>query len=157
MEPSQNQREQFPDGTWTPEPLLANQDFKKAMFFAVDRQRLAEEVLKTSTTQMYLFSDAYLVDAELGIPYRSTPQGESVGEGLSPETFGFNQDAARAYYRLAIAELVADGVYPAGTAAAPTIINLQLNIFTGSEAQILFGNYMKTDLSKPRSSTLSTL
>jgi ABC-type oligopeptide transport system substrate-binding subunit len=139
----ENQREQFPDGTWIPEPLLANQNFKKAMFFAVDRQKLAEEVLKTSTTQMFLFSDAYLVDPELGIPYRYTAQGESVGEGLSPETFGYNQDAAAAYYRLAIAELIADGVYAKGTAAAPNIINLQLNIFTGSEAQILFGEYMK--------------
>lgn len=139
----ENQREQFPDGTWIPEPLLANQNFKKAMFFAVDRQKLAEEVLKTSTTQMYLFSDAYLVDPELGIPYRYTEQGMGVGEGLSPETYGYNQDAAAAYYRLAIAELIADGVYQKGTAAAPNIINLQLNIFTGSEAQILFGEYMK--------------
>jgi ABC-type oligopeptide transport system substrate-binding subunit len=137
------QREQFPDGTWLPKPILANQNFKQAMFFAVDRQKLAEEVLKTSTTNMYLFSDAYLVDAELGIPYRSTVQGDTVGEGLSPETYGFNQDAAAAYYRLAIAELIADGVYAPGTAAAPTYIDLQLNIFSGSEAQILFGEYIK--------------
>jgi ABC-type oligopeptide transport system substrate-binding subunit len=139
----EDQREQFPDGTWTPKPILANQNFKSAMFFAIDRQKLAEEVLKTSTSNMYLFSDAYLVDAELGVPYRSTAQGETVGEGLSPETYGFNQDAAAAYYRLAIAELIADGVYAKGTAAAPTYIDLQLNIFSGSEAQILFGEYIK--------------
>jgi len=138
------QQAQFPGSTFVPEPILANQNFKMAMFFAIDRQKLAEEVLKTSTTQMYLFSDAYLVDAELGVPYRSTPQGESVGEGLSPSTYGYNADAAHAYFLLAIQELIAAGTYAVGTTAAPTIITLEFNIFSGSEAQVLMGDYIKT-------------
>lgn len=140
----ENQQAQFPGSTYTPEPILANQNFKMAMFFAIDRQKLAEEVLKTSTTQMYLFSDAYLVDPELGVPYRSTSQGESVGEGLSPSTYGYNADAAHAYFLLAVEELLADGTYTAGTTSAPTVIELTLNIFSGSEAQVLFGDYIKT-------------
>lgn len=138
------QQEQFEGSTWVPEPLLANQDFKMAMFFAIDRQKLAEEVLKTSTTNMFLFSDAYLVDAELGVPYRSTDQGVSVGEGLSPSTHGFNFDAAVAYYKLAIDALIADGTYTAGTAADPLEIELAFHIFSGSEAQELMGAYIKT-------------
>jgi ABC-type oligopeptide transport system substrate-binding subunit len=140
----QNQRDQFPDGTWVPEPILANQDFKMAMFFAIDRQKLAEEVLKTSTTQMYLFSDAYLVDPEMGVPYRQTDQGLTVGEGLSPSTYGYNVDAARAYWELAIDALVADGTYTAGTQAAFNVIQLDFNIFSGSVAQSLMGDYIKT-------------
>lgn len=139
----ENQRELFPGGTWVPEPLLANQDFKKAMFFVVDRQNLAEVVLKTSTTNMYLFSDAYLVDAELGVPYRATEQGLSVGVGLSPSTFGYNADAAVAYWELAIDALVQAGVYTPGTAAAYNHIELDFNIFSGSEAQVLMGEYIK--------------
>ena len=138
------QQEAFEGSTWVPEPLLANQDFKMAMFFAIDRQKLAEEVLKTSTTNMFLFSDAYLVDAELGTPYRSTPQGVGVGEGLSPSTHGFNFDASVAYYKLAIAALVADGTYVAGTEAAPLEIELAFHIFSGSESQELMGAYIKT-------------
>ena len=140
------QREQFPDSTWIPEPILANQNFKSGLFFAIDRQKLAEEVLKTSTTQMYLFSDAYLVDPEMGIPYRSTPQGESVGEGLSPSTYGYNKDAATAFFKLAVAEEIAAGHYTAGTAENPTVIGIEFNIFSGSEAQILMGEYIKTTL-----------
>jgi len=140
----ENQRDQFPTGSWIPEPILANQDFKMAMFFAIDRQKLAEEVLKTSTTQMFLFSDAYLVDAEMGIPYRATEQGMTVGEGLSPSTFGFNPDAATAYWELAIDALIADGTYTAGTSGAWNIIAIDFNIFSGSEAQVLMGEYIKS-------------
>ena len=143
------QRDAFPGGTWVPEPILANQDFKMAMFFAIDRQKLAEEVLKTSTTQMYLFSDAYLVDAEMGVPYRATEQGMTVGEGLSPSTFGYNADAARLYWESAIADLVEDGTYLSGAADYEAdflwrTIEIDFNIFSGSLAQALMGDYIKT-------------
>ncbi|MEC9484481.1 MAG: ABC transporter substrate-binding protein [Candidatus Izemoplasma sp.] len=133
----------FPDGDWTPEPILANQDFKMAMFFAIDRQKLAEEVLKTSTTNMYLFSDAYLVDPELGIPYRSTEQGESVGEGLSPSTHGYNFDAAQALFKSAVEDLIADGDLTAGTADAYEVITIEFNYFADSNAQVLMFEYLK--------------
>ncbi|QLY39940.1 hypothetical protein HF295_03335 [Hujiaoplasma nucleasis] len=132
------QQEQFPGSTWVPEPLLANDDFKMALFFAIDRKYLAETVLKTSQTQMYLFSDAYLVEAEEGVPYRQTPQGQTVGEGLAPGQNGYNKDAAIAYWELAIEKLVADGVYAEGDT-----IELDFYVFSGSEAQTLLGQYIK--------------
>jgi ABC-type oligopeptide transport system substrate-binding subunit len=133
-----NQQSQFPGSTYVPEPLLANDDFKLAMFYAIDRQYLAETVLKTSQTQMYYFSDAYLVEAEEGVPYRQTPQGLTVGEGKSPGTHGYNKDAAIAYWELAIEDLVDDGVYEDGDT-----IEMDFFIFSGSEAQTLLGNYIK--------------
>lgn len=139
-----NQQDEFPGSDYEPEPLLANDDFKMAMFFAIDRQKLAEQVLKTSTTQMYLFTDAYLVEAELGVPYRQTSQGQTVGEGLSPSTFGYNKDAAEAYWEAAIAQLVEDGEYEPGTQTNYTVIELGFNIFSGSIAQALLGDYIKT-------------
>jgi ABC-type oligopeptide transport system substrate-binding subunit len=138
------QREQFPDGSWIPEPILANQDFKMALYFAIDRLKLAEEVLKTSTTQMYLFSDAYLVDAELGIPYRDTDAGISVGDGLSPSTNGYNEDAAIAYWKLAIDQMIADGSYEAGTIANPTAIDIDFLITSGSASMVLLGEYIES-------------
>jgi ABC-type oligopeptide transport system substrate-binding subunit len=59
----EGQMAQFPDSSWEPEPILANQDFKMGIFHSIDRKKLAEEVMKTSQTQMYLFSDAYVVEA----------------------------------------------------------------------------------------------
>ncbi len=144
LETVTKQQEQFPGSTWVPEPILANVDFKMAMFFAVDRQKLAEEVLKTRTTNMYLFSDAYLVDAEMGVPYRATDQGLTVGVGLSPSTYGFNPDAATALYEKALNALVAAGTYTAGTAADPTIITIEFNYFSGSESQVTMFEYLET-------------
>jgi ABC-type oligopeptide transport system substrate-binding subunit len=138
------QREQFPDGSWVPEPLLGHVDFKMAMFFAIDRQTLAEDILKVRTTTMYYFSNAYLVDAELGVPYRSTEQGMSVGEGLSPETFGYNFDASRALYLSAVEDLIASGDIVAGTEANPTVITIELNNYSNSESWDLACGYLKT-------------
>ena len=138
------QRELFPDSSWIPEPLLANEEFKMAMFFAIDRKTLAEDILLVRTTNMYYFSDAYLVDAELGVPYRQTEQGMSVGDGLSPDTYGFNFDAARALYLSAIEDLIASGAYEAGTAANPTEIVIELNNYSDSESWDLACAYFKT-------------
>jgi ABC-type oligopeptide transport system substrate-binding subunit len=137
------QREQFPDSTWEPEPILANQDFKRAMYFAIDRQRLAEEVMKTSQTQQYLFTDAYLVEPASGTPFRNTEESALVDAGLSTDTFGYNPDLAKAYFESAIDDLVADGVYEPGTQGEPTVINIDLNIFSGSVAQQLFGEFIQ--------------
>ncbi|MCF7926952.1 MAG: DUF5011 domain-containing protein [Candidatus Izimaplasma sp.] len=139
----EEQREQFPDSTWVPEPILANQDFKMSMFFSIDRQKLAEDVLKTSTTNMYLFSDAYLVDPQKGIPYRATEQGQTVGEGLSPSTNGYNFDAAQALFKKAVADEIAAGNYTAGTADEYTVIEIEFNYFSGSDAQVKMFEYLE--------------
>ncbi len=133
-----DQLAQFPESTWEPEAILANQDFKMAMFHAIDRKKLAEEVLKTSQAQMYLFTNAYVVEAELGIPYRDTPQGQTVGADLSPSTFGYNIDAARAYYEKALTKLFEDGVYKSGDT-----IEVEFYFFSGSDAQELMAAYLK--------------
>jgi ABC-type oligopeptide transport system substrate-binding subunit len=135
---TEDQIAKFSESEWVPEAILANQDFKQGLFHAIDRKKLAEEVLKTSQTQMYLFTDAYVVEAETGIPYRATPQGMSVGADLSPSTNGYNLDAARAYYEKALDTLVAEGVYAPGDE-----ITFEFYFFSGSEAQELLGAYLK--------------
>ncbi len=138
------QRELFPDSSWIPEPILALEDFKMAMYHAIDRQVLAEDVLKTRTSNMFYFTEAYLVDAELGIPYRLTPQGESVQEGLSPSTYGFNADAAHAYFLLAVDTLIEDGDIVAGTTDAWTEIHIELNNYSNSDSWDLALEWIKT-------------
>ncbi len=134
----EKQKELFPDSQWEPEPILGNQDFKMAMFHAMDRKKLATEVMKTSQPMMYLFSDAYVVEAEDGEVYRQSKEGQAVGADLSPSTFGYNLEAAKAYYEKALDTLVADGVYKSGD-----VINIEFNIFSGSETQALMGAYVK--------------
>jgi ABC-type oligopeptide transport system substrate-binding subunit len=138
------QRAQFPNGTWIPEPLLGHVDFKMAMFHAIDRKTLAEDILKVRTTNMYYFTNAYLVDAELGTPYRSTEQGQSVGEGLFADTHGYNFDYAKQLYLDAVADLVASGDITPGTSENYTVITLELNNYSNSESWDLACGYLKT-------------
>lgn len=133
------QQEQFPGSTYTPEPLLANMDFKRAMYFAIDRQELAEGVMKTSQTQQFLFTSAYFVDPATGVPFRNTAEAETVANGLSPDTNGFNPDLAEAYWNAAIDALVADGTYSPGD-----VIEMELRVFSGSESQVLFGEFIES-------------
>lgn len=134
----ENQLKKFPESKWTPEPILANKDFKQAIYHVIDRKKLAEEVLKTSQTQMYLFTDAYVVEAETGLPYRNTPQGMGVGADLSPSTFGYNLDASKAYFEKALDALVAEGAYKDGDK-----IEITFFFFSGSDAQELLATYLK--------------
>ena len=138
LETAEKQREKFPDGYWLPEPILANQNFRLAMYHAIDRQRLAHDVVKTSDPQAYHFTDAYLVDAEEGIAYRDTEWGKIVAADMSPATYGYNVDAAKAYYQEALRETIDAGFYRSGD-----IIELSLLIFSGSESQALFGDFIK--------------
>lgn len=132
------QIKKFPNSKWDPEPILGNKDFGKAMFHAIDRNKLAKDVMKTSQPMMYLFSDAYVVEAESGIAYRSTEAGKSVGADLSPSTHGYNLDAAKVYYEKALDDLVEQGVYKSGD-----VITLEFCHFSGSETQALIASYLK--------------
>jgi len=136
------QQELFPDSEWIPEPILANQDFKLAMSYAIDREYLATVVMKTRQPSIYLFSTAYLVDPEMGVAYRDTEAGQTVATDMAPDTFGYNFDAARALYERALDDLVAAGVYQNGTAANPTYINIEFNVFADSESQEAMAEYI---------------
>lgn len=138
LETREQQIEEFPESNWVPEPILANQNFKRAMYHAVDRRYLAEDVLRTSQPMMYMYSEAYLVEAESGVPYRDTPQGMEVGDGMSRSTHGYNFEAARAFYEEALDELVAEGHYSDGDT-----ITVEFYFFSGSDSQELMASYLK--------------
>ncbi|WP_025725420.1 ABC transporter substrate-binding protein [Acholeplasma granularum] len=139
-------QETFPDTEWTPEPILANVNMKRALYYAVDRKTLAWDILKTSDPGQFLFSDAYLVDPLTGTAFRQTPQGQALAANLSPETYGFNPDAATAYFKTAVAESIAAGVLQPGTAANPRVIELDLSIQAASTSQAQMAEFLKNSI-----------
>lgn len=134
---------QYADSDFEPEAIVSYKDFRMAMFHAIDRGRLAYDIIKTIEPQMYLFSQAYIVDAELGVAYRSTPQAQTVAEGLSPSTHGYNLDAAKALWKSAIDQAVADGFYAGGTEAEPVEINFSIAYNVSSTDQLNIAEYIK--------------
>ena len=133
------------DTDYVPEPILAYEDFRWAMYYAIDRATLAWDILKTSTPQPYYFSAAYMVEPESGMAFRHTEQAKIVDDmipGLYDDegnpTYGFNPELALAYWKSAIDAAIADGFYVEGET-----IELELYIFSGSDAQVSFGNFIK--------------
>jgi ABC-type oligopeptide transport system substrate-binding subunit len=127
------------DPNANPEPIMASVDFRKALYFAIDRDYLAYDVVKTVTPGAYFFTPAYVVEPEDGVPFRNTPQGVTVNADYSPSTYGFNPDAARALFDQALAPLVANGTYQEGD-----VIDLLLVRQAGSELGALVVEYLQT-------------
>ncbi len=112
------------DNYWDVEPVMSNYDFLNGLYFSLNRQVLADNNGR-NPAQAFL-SDAYMIDPEEGVSFRSSPTGEAVIADRSPETFGYSPGAAGMFFRDAMDALVADGEYVRGTAANPTEINLSL-------------------------------
>lgn len=144
----ENQEAQFPGSKHTPSPILAEKDFRKALYFGVDRKTLAYDVLKTSDPGMFLFSNAYLVDADSGTAFRDTDQGREIEEAFGGDTYGYAPDTAVKLFERAVAKVVADGTVKAGTAANPTVIKLEVAVQAASTAQAQLGQFVKNSYEK---------
>lgn len=145
----ENQKAQFPSGpgnTWVPEPILSNVNFKRALYWAIDRETLAYDVLKTSDPGVFYFSDAYLVDPSSGLAFRQTEQGLDLADRYSVDTFGYNEDLAISLFETAVNELVADGMLTLGTSANPLVIELDLSIQAGSTSQAQLAEFIKNTI-----------
>ncbi|MBI9008488.1 MAG: hypothetical protein JEZ05_00525 [Tenericutes bacterium] len=131
----------FPDTNYTPEPILADQNFRLAMFYAIDRLALTE-ALGNGVPIDRLFTDTALLSIEKGINYRYTDIGMSVGSDMSPETYGYNLEKAVEYFNLALDTAMALGLYERGTVDNYTIINLDLD-FVLSDGHTILANFIK--------------
>ncbi|VEU83166.1 ABC transporter substrate-binding protein [Acholeplasma hippikon] len=149
------QQAQFPGSTYVPEPILGYVEMRKAMYFILDRQALQEDWVPASGLGHTYFSSAYYVDPESGIPYRSTPQGQAVADEYQFESWGFNAGLAQAYFNAAVEKAIAEGFYTAGTAANPTVINLEVRFMqlSTSQATQLRADFVKQEFEKLYDST----
>jgi ABC-type oligopeptide transport system substrate-binding subunit len=134
----ENQREEWPDGTWIPEPILQYPEMHQALYFGADRETLAYDVQRTAEPAMFYFTPAYLVDPAGGVSFRDSAFGPGVLENLSPDTFGYNPDAATALFRSAVRQAVADGHY-----SQNAVINLHLGIQANSPGSQLGADFLK--------------
>lgn len=148
------QQAQFPGSAFVPEPLLAHPEMREAFYWATDRQTITSDVMVTNTPMMYYFSQAYVVDAELGIPFRDTEWGEWVGTGLGRDTYGFNEDLAASIFNDVITDFVNgnvegfDPLYTGGTAENPIEINLQFTFQAGVDTLVAFGEFLNDEYSR---------
>lgn len=137
----QAQQAQWPGSTYVPEPILANKDFRLALYFSLNRDDMVQYDVKTYPTSMKV-SAAYYVDPEEGVPYRLTPQGVAVGENLAYSTNGYDPEAAQTLFKRAVAAEIAAGRLTAGTAASYTEINLEVLTFDANSGAAVADNWI---------------
>ncbi len=134
------QQAEFPGSTYEPEPILGYTDFRKALYYILDRQDLQENWVPTSGIGTTYFSSLYYVDPESGIPYRSSDEALAVFDDFGGDTWGYNKGLALSYLRSAVADAIEDGFYEAGTAQEYNVITLEVR----------FMNITQSDATKVR-------
>lgn len=103
--------------TWEVEPAMSNKDFVDGLSFALDRKSLAESLGRTPTANY--FGSAYMQDPENGISYNATDAHKKaisslVGEAAGTDEYGYSLEKAKASFKKAAEQLIADGVYEEG-------------------------------------------
>lgn len=116
---------------WPHKPVMSNYNFLNGLYFAINRTELAE-LMGRNPAQAFL-SDAYMIDPENGISFRSSDEGLAVTAERSPDTLGYSVELATAYFQAAMAELEAADEYVPGTAEDPTVIELSLIYQTATQ------------------------
>ncbi|MGN0506093.1 MAG: ABC transporter substrate-binding protein [Lachnospiraceae bacterium] len=111
---------------WEVEPALGNAHFVKALKYSIDRLTFANA--RGSIPSVDYLSSNYMSDPENGIAYSSTEAHKSAVASLLEGTdgYGYSLELARDYFRMALAELEADGAYTPGTKENPTEIHIEI-------------------------------
>lgn len=111
---------------WEVEPALGNSHFVKALKYSIDRLTFANA--KGSIPSVDYLSSNYMSDPENGISYSVTDAHKAAVASMIEGTdgYGYSLELARDYFRMALAELEADGSYKPGTKEKPTEIKLEL-------------------------------
>ena len=132
------------DGTTTNAVLFANDDFRKAFSFAMNREDAAQSA-PGSTASALLLNSLYMSDAEHGQVYRNQTAAKEVyslvyGAGASSVKDSYSEELAIEYFNKAYDKVVADGDYTAG---GDIKLNIGLTNTTSSEYTLLVQNVTK--------------
>ncbi len=146
----ERQQAQFPGSKYVPEPMLGYTEFRKALYWILDRKDLQQNWVPASGIGISYFSSAYYVDPVSGIPYRSSPQAKAIEDDYGVEDWGYDEGLAKAYFKQAIVKAIADGHYKKGTGLNPTIITLDVLFMnlTVSEATKLRADFVENAFEK---------
>lgn len=111
---------------WVVEPALGNEHFVKALSLSIDRISFADA--RGSIASVDYLSSNYMSDPENGISYSTTQAHKNAVASLLENTdgCGYNLELAREYFKVALAELEAEGKYVAGTKDNPTKIEIEI-------------------------------
>ena len=122
------------DGSYTPHPVLSNENIRKALLYGIDREELCNDVLNGAA-----------VSAVGVIPngIASSPDGQSVAESFG-KLVPFDLEAAQAYLKKGLEELGVDSV------------KLRL-VTSDTDESIKIGTYLQSEIQENLSGVIIDL
>lgn len=142
---------------WEVNPLLQVKDFRNAISYAIDRNKIAKDILQRAVPDFVFWSSAYsIMEGLTATEYRQTPAGKSVVEGiyqddndLLADQGGFSPSMARTLYEKALTKLVSENKITEGTKAEPTIIELDIQMMDSlGQTSTDLVNFLKYDFER---------
>lgn len=111
---------------YTVKPVMSNSDFLDGIYFSIDRESLADDLMANPSSDW--LGDAYVLNVDDFVSYNSTAAHHRAVQNYAPDTYGFNRAVAQAKFTSAMKQLEAEGKYTPGTASNPTEITISIQI-----------------------------
>lgn len=124
-----------PQDYWNIKPIMSNRHFLDGLYYSINRSEYSTSQ-NYSLSQNFLSDAYYFTDTQGGMHvYNDTDAHKAALKDRYPSTTGYNLDAARAMFRLALQEEIAAGHYSYGTSSNPTVITLEAKWMSTSSMQ----------------------
>ncbi len=117
---------------WDVKPWMSNKSFLKGLNFSIDRETYAANRGRIASNEY--FSSNYMIDPENGLAYNASDEHAEAMTDYYPDTFGYNESAAKIYFRQAVTEMVENGDIELGTKKKPTAISLVIEWMNPSDS-----------------------
>lgn len=112
------------DKKWNIKPIMSNNHFLNGLYYSVNREQFAASQ-NMSSSQSYLCELYHYKDSEgKEHKYHESQAHKDAIKHRYPNKVGFNPDAARLMFKLALQEEVAKGNLKIGTKENPTVIKI---------------------------------
>lgn len=125
------------------EPILSEDSFKRAMYYAIDRDYIARDVYSNAKAMPYFITDQVILDLEEGTVYRHHPISHEATSHLRVPSRAYQESLATNYYLKTIETLIAKGIYSKGTITNQTVIPIELVISESSEEEHAIARHIK--------------
>ena len=123
---------EFGKGAWEAKPIMANKNFHWALYYGMNRTKIATDVLKTSSPAQFYLNNAYLINGASGTGYRASDWAKKVASGifhgdldLLEDTYGYSPEDAVDFYIAALKDLQKEG-------KLTNLITVEIASFDGS-------------------------
>lgn len=121
-------------------PIIGYEDFRYAVYFAVDRETYTTDVRKPGDPTHGFLGPVYFSGEENTVSYRESEPGKDVLAEFSPDTAGYDPARARTLFDQAYAQAVTDGKIEDGD-----VVSIELVLFN-AESNMIMADWLKNQL-----------